>query len=157
MFPFIAPHCPVTLREDELSGKPTVWISLGRSARDFHLVKNMVSFPLLVLKGTYHYWTFFPGGAKANGGGGEFFVFFAAGCEVLPLVPGSKQGDLPGAGFCADGSSLPSRQSCNSKPETGQMFISLSCSVAPFFPSFWVTAPLKMVFPKKGSLFLQGH
>ena len=28
----------------------------------------------------------------------------------------------------------------------------------PFFSLlFWVAAPLKMVFPKKGSLFFQGH
>ena len=31
----------------------------------------------------------------------------------------------------------------------------LSCSVAPFFHLFLVAAPLKMVFPKKGSLFFR--
>ena len=34
--------------------------------------------------------------------------------------------------------------------------VSLSCSVAPVF-SFFVAAPLKNVFPKKGSLLFQGH
>ena len=33
----------------------------------------------------------------------------------------------------------------------------LSSSVALFFPFFLVAAPPKMVFPKKGSLFFQGH
>ena len=34
----------------------------------------------------------------------------------------------------------------------------LSCSVAPIlFPFFLVAVPLKMIFPKKGSLFSQGH
>ena len=34
----------------------------------------------------------------------------------------------------------------------------LSCSVAPIIvPLFLVAAPLKMVFPKKGSLLFQGH
>ena len=29
------------------------------SLHDFHLVKNISDFPLLVLKGIYHYWTYF--------------------------------------------------------------------------------------------------
>ena len=33
----------------------------------------------------------------------------------------------------------------------------LSCSVAPFFPLFLVAAPLKMIFPTKGSVFCQSH
>ena len=35
--------------------------------------------------------------------------------------------------------------------------IQLCCSVAPFCQFFLVAAPLKVVFPKKGSLFCQGH
>ena len=33
----------------------------------------------------------------------------------------------------------------------------LSCSVAPFCTFFCMAAPQKIVFPKKGSLFFQGH
>ena len=33
----------------------------------------------------------------------------------------------------------------------------LSYSVAPTIFIFFLLAPLKMVFPKKGSLFFQGH
>ena len=50
----------------------------------FHLVKNMFDFPLLVLKGIYHYWKYFnlSGGLKEM----EVFFFFIGVTHALSLV-----------------------------------------------------------------------
>ena len=45
-------HKFFTFRRGSENGQPSFWSF-------FHLVKNMFYFPLLVLKGIYHYWTCF--------------------------------------------------------------------------------------------------
>ena len=55
----------------------------------FHLLKNIVDFPLSVLKGIYHYWKcvyFVPGGAKANG---------RVGLQTVPGITAQLVGAIP--------------------------------------------------------------
>ena len=84
----------------------------------------------------------------------------AVGAAAGAAVQGVAAAYSPGAnaGQVADDVASSSKQAArkladNMKPNGHSR---LSCSVAPFF-HFLLDAPLKMVFPKQGSLFFQGH